>query len=102
MSWESLSYKYSDNGSDMVRYIIGTNEIENAAMIKIKIILKDQNISTELKIKTFESMMFPTVLDGAGNWVMMWKERRKLMAFETTCLRRITNRERYTRKRTEV
>ena len=56
---------------------------------KMNKIWKSRNISIKLKINLYDAIVLPTVLYGAEVWVLKEYENKKLLAFETTCLRRI-------------
>ena len=56
---------------------------------KMNKIWKSRNIRIKLKINLYDAIVLPTVLYGAEVWVLKEYENKKLLAFETTCLKRI-------------
>ena len=87
-SFKYLGYYFSQ---DMNNYkpIQERIKLGYASMKTLRNIWKSNKITTQLKLRLFDTIVIPTVLYGAECWVLNVKEQRKLLAFEMYGLRRI-------------
>jgi hypothetical protein len=58
------------------------------AMVKLKKIMKDRDVTATTKPKLVETMRFPIVTYGSVSWMLRKKERKKIDAFELWTSRR--------------
>ena len=63
--------------------------IGRMAMTKLEKIMKDRDVKKATKIKTAETIIFPTVTYGSESWTVRKKERKKNDVVELWTLRRI-------------
>jgi len=61
----------------------------NACCQPVHKILPSSLLSSNLKIKIYENIIFPLVLYGCKTWSLTWREERRLLVFENRVLRRI-------------
>ena len=87
-AFKYLGFHFTNN-MDNYKPIQERIKLGHAAMKRLKNIWKASRITTQLKLKLFNTIVIPTVLYGAECWILNLKEQRKLLAFEMYGLRRI-------------
>ena len=85
-----LGVQFSENRDSfkIVRERVGLGYVAFKKMAKI---WRDGTISLKLKLRLLNAIVIPTALYGSECWVLKMREKRKLLAFEMYCLRRILN-----------
>jgi len=63
--------------------------LARSAMMNMRTIWKDRNITLNTKIKLVKALVFPVALYGSETWVMKVRDRRRLDAFEMWCWRQL-------------
>ena len=58
-------------------------------MTKLDSILKSRDITLPTKVLTVKAMVFPVVMYGCESWTVKKAERRRIVAFEVWCWRRL-------------
>ena len=58
-------------------------------MTNLESILKSRDISWPTKVRLLKAMLFPVVMYGCESWTIKKAERRRIVAFELRCWRRL-------------
>ena len=62
---------------------------ERKFMTNLGIILKSRDITLPVKVRLVKAMVFPVVMYGCESWTVKKAERRRIVAFELWCWRRL-------------
>ena len=87
-AFKYLGFNFTNN-MDNYRPIQERIKLGHAAMRRLRNIWNASRVTTQLKLKLFNTIVIPTVLYGAECWILNLREKRKLLAFEMYGLRRI-------------
>ena len=58
-------------------------------MTNLDSILKSRDITLSTRVHLVKAMVFPVVMDGCESWIIKKAERRRIVAFELLCWRRL-------------
>ena len=93
------------NGKTVADFILGGSQITTVGdcsheikrrlllgrivMTNLDSILKSRDNTLSTKVRLVKAMVFPVVMDGCESWIIKKAERRRIVAFELLCWRRL-------------